>query len=150
MIELPLDNLSIKPLPSVPILKLTDRLAIHSRRQRRQRIDVDREAQLANAAVAHHKEAYTRMRAAKAAVGETAVALWGLQDPMVGGGVLLNAGHPAIRIVLPAENRAIFILPAQRVGANVLLTAKQRVARAVGDVRESQLRAEGLHCGEGS
>src|SRR5262249_38308427 len=120
-------------------LEIANRHAVRSDGKPGERVDVDRQAQLANAAVAHDEAADAGMEAAEAAVGDAVVAFGRLQDPVVGGGVLLNACHGAGRIVLSAEYRTVFVLAPITLGPNVLLTPKERVAHAVGNVRHPQL-----------
>jgi hypothetical protein len=78
------------------------------------------------------------MRAAKHRFA-TALSLRGLKNPLVCGGILLNARHAAIGIVLAAEERPVFVFPRSESG-RCALAEKQRVARAVGDIRQSQPR----------
>src|SRR6185369_3117479 len=90
-----------------------DGFAVLASRQCRQCVDINVETELANTAVSHHEDTHAGVRAAKAAVGNGAIALRRLQYPQIGGCILLLAGDAAIGIVLSAKHRAVFILAAE-------------------------------------
>lgn len=56
----------------------------------------------------------------------------------------VDSGHATMRVSDSAEDAAIFVLAAQRIGPNVFLAEQERVGRADGDVSESQLARPAL------
>src|SRR5262249_51532855 len=109
-------------------------LAIVADDQVRQRLQIDRKRDPADAAVTEDELADAGVRAAKAAVGQGAVlVLPRPQGPLVG---TVDAGHAADGVVLAAEEAAVLVLAAQGIGTDVLFAEHERVGGAVNDAAE--------------
>src|SRR5262249_27158789 len=109
-----------------------DGQAVVAARQGGQGLEVEPDGQGPDAAVGEHDLAAAGVGAAETGVGQGAVLVLGRpQGARVPGRA--DAGHAPDGVVLPAEDAAVLVLAAQRVGADVLLPEHQGVGGAVGD-----------------
>src|SRR5205823_3457257 len=114
-----------------------DDLAVVTADQVGQRLEIDRGPDRLDAAVAEDEQADTGVRAAEAAVGQGAVLVLGRpQRPLIASWA--DASHAADGVVLAAEDAAVLVLAAQRIGADVFLAEHQGVAGPIGDARQAE------------